>query len=327
MAAMDGRVAAIVLAAGAGSRFGGGKLLATVDGRPLLQHALDRLAEAGIGDVVVVLGDDAAAIEAAIEWRAERRVVNPEPERGLSSSLAIGRAALGEGTDGVLIALGDQPTLRTDVIRSLLGAPTDRDRPVVVPAYAEDRGRNPVLVRSAGFALLDEATGDRGLGPILAAHPERVLEVPVAGFEPGRGHACGPGRRAGGGMGRAGPGQSRAGGPAPRGPRRAGLLRPGERLVPGRPGPDRRTGPRRPAGAGHGLARRGSTSGRARAGMPCRSPRRLGRRAGRSSRSTHRPGCWTRFGRMPRRRPSRTSGSSKAAGRRRTRRRSPPMSR
>ena len=98
MAPMDqGRVAAIVLAAGAGSRFGGGKLLATVDGRPLLQHTLDRLAEAGIDDVIVVLGADAAAVEAAIEWRAERRVVNPEPERGLASSLAIGRAAAGGG--------------------------------------------------------------------------------------------------------------------------------------------------------------------------------------------------------------------------------------
>ena len=184
MAPMDVRVAAIVLAAGAGSRFGGGKLLASVDGRPLLQHTLDRLADAGIDDVVVVLGHDAAAIEQAIEWRTERRVVNPEPERGLSSSLAIGRAAVGEGSGAVLIALGDQPTLRADVIRSLVGAPDDPDRPVVVPAYAEDRGRNPVLVRSAGFALLDEASGDRGLGPILAAHPERVQEVAVAGSNP-----------------------------------------------------------------------------------------------------------------------------------------------
>ena len=185
MAPMDqGRVAAIVLAAGAGSRFGGGKLLATVDGRPLLQHTLDRLAEAGIDDVIVVLGTDAAAVEAAIAWRTERRVVNPEPERGLASSLATGRAAVEEGSDAVLIALGDQPTVRTEVIRSLLDAPADLDRPVIVPAYADDRGRNPVLVRSSGFALLDEASGDRGLGPVLAAHPERVQEVLVAGSNP-----------------------------------------------------------------------------------------------------------------------------------------------
>ncbi len=180
----DDRVAAIVLAAGAGARFGGGKLLATVDGRPVLQHVLDRLAEAGVSDVAVVLGADAAAVEAAIEWRSERRVVNPAPERGLASSLAIGRSALGAGTGAVLIALGDQPMLRTDVIEALLAAPVDAARPVVVPAYAEDRGRNPVLVRRAGFALLDEASGDRGLGPVLAAHPEQVVEVPVGGANP-----------------------------------------------------------------------------------------------------------------------------------------------
>ena len=92
-------VAAVVLAAGAGSRFGGGKLLASLEGRPVLQHVLDRVADAGLGDVVVVLGDDAAAIEQAIDWRRERRVRNPDPGRGLSSSVRIGIDALGEGVD------------------------------------------------------------------------------------------------------------------------------------------------------------------------------------------------------------------------------------
>ena len=73
------QVTAIVLAAGAGSRFGGHKLLATVEGRPILQHVLDRLAEAGLADVIVVIGDDADEVETAITWRSERRVRNPDP--------------------------------------------------------------------------------------------------------------------------------------------------------------------------------------------------------------------------------------------------------
>ena len=57
------KVSAIVLAAGAGRRFGGAKLLATLDGRPILQHVLDTIAGADLGDVIVVLGADADAVE------------------------------------------------------------------------------------------------------------------------------------------------------------------------------------------------------------------------------------------------------------------------
>src|SRR6478736_1506616 len=103
-AEMDSRTVALVLAAGAGSRFGGRKLLATIGGRPVLQHVLDALAEAGIEDVGVVLGADAADVEAGIVWRAETRVVNPAPERGLCSSLTSGFAATGSA--------GQRPGLR-----------------------------------------------------------------------------------------------------------------------------------------------------------------------------------------------------------------------
>ncbi|MEP6638019.1 MAG: NTP transferase domain-containing protein [Chloroflexota bacterium] len=176
--------AGLVLAAGTGSRFGGGKLLATVGGRPVLQHVLDALGEAGVAEVVVVLGRDAQAIEPAIDWHGARRVVNPAPERGLASSLAVGFEAIGPEADAVLVALGDQPLVSTEVIRSLLTAAGAGERPVVVPAYDHDHGRNPVLLRRPAFSLIAEATGDRGLGPVLAAHPELIEEIPVAGANP-----------------------------------------------------------------------------------------------------------------------------------------------
>ncbi|MGZ9160813.1 MAG: NTP transferase domain-containing protein [Candidatus Limnocylindrales bacterium] len=174
---------AIVLAAGAASRFGGGKLLASLDGRPVLQHVLDRLAQADLTDVVVVLGSDAEAIEAAIDWRAERRVRNPAPDRGLSSSLQVGIDVLdgrgGDGVDGVLIVLGDQPRLPARAIRALLDAQVDPARPIVVPVYPGDGGRNPVLLGRAAIPLVAETSGDRGLGPLIAAHPELVREIPI----------------------------------------------------------------------------------------------------------------------------------------------------
>ena len=187
-----------MLAAGSGSRFGGGKLLAPVGGRPVLQHVLDRLTSAGLGEVVVVLGDDAEVIQAAVEWGSARRVRNPDPGRGLASSLQVGMAALdataGDGTSGgdgtsrgpdaVLIVLGDQPFLPSDAVRAILDAPLDAGRPIVVPVYPDDRGRNPVLIGRAAFGLVGEATGDRGLGPLLAAHRSLVREIPVSGENP-----------------------------------------------------------------------------------------------------------------------------------------------
>ena len=58
------------------------------------------------------------------------------------------------------------------------------DRPVIVPRYADGGGGNPVLLREAAFELVDEASGDRGLGPLLASDPDLVLEVPVGGANP-----------------------------------------------------------------------------------------------------------------------------------------------
>ena len=181
---MNDTVTAVVLAAGAGSRFGGGKLLAQISGRPVLQHVLDALATAGVGEVIVVLGRDAAAVEAAIAWRGERRVVNPEPERGLTSSLQVGFEAVDKSAGSVLVALGDQPLVSATGIRALLDAQPKRGHPFVVPVYADGHGRNPVLVRRPAFHLIAEATGDRGLGPVLAAHPGLVTAIPVSGSNP-----------------------------------------------------------------------------------------------------------------------------------------------
>jgi CTP:molybdopterin cytidylyltransferase MocA/SAM-dependent methyltransferase len=178
------RTVAIVLAAGSGSRFGGGKMLARVLDRPLLQHVLDRVAEAGIGDVVVVLGADSPAIDDAIKWRSERRVQNPDPERGLASSLQVGISALDPGVDAALIVLGDQPLVAPGTIRALVDFPVEPERPIVVPAYRADRGRNPVLLRREAFDLTSQAAGDRGMGPILDAHPELLAEIQVDGDNP-----------------------------------------------------------------------------------------------------------------------------------------------
>ena len=185
-AASGPRVRAVVLAAGAGERFGGRKLEARIAGRPVLQHVLDALAAAGIEDPVVVLPPD-SALATTLEWRRAARVVNPEPARGLASSLQLGWAAAMAGDpqpDAVLVVLGDQPRLAPDVIRRVVAAPLDPERPVVAPRYADSGARNPMRLELAAARLVEAASGDRGIGPRLEQEPMLVRWLAVDGDNP-----------------------------------------------------------------------------------------------------------------------------------------------
>lgn len=176
--------AAIVLAAGHGTRFGGGKMLAQIAGRPMLQHVLDLAAAAALDPVVVVLGNDSEQIEAAIEWRTEIRVLNGHPERGISGSLKVGLEAIGD-SDSALILLGDQPLLTLDQIRTILSTNRDSAEPVVVPRYGDSQPGNPVLLARSAWPLALALTGDQGMSQLFATRPGLVRYVDVPGRNDG----------------------------------------------------------------------------------------------------------------------------------------------
>jgi CTP:molybdopterin cytidylyltransferase MocA len=184
------RLGAVVLAAGSGTRFGGGKLLAPLRGRPLLQWVLDAARDAELASTVVVLGADAPDLERAVDWHGAGRVVNPRPGDGLASSLRIGFAAAARAEpplDGAFVLLGDQPRVSARVIRLLADAASEPgpDRPlVIVPVYDEDTGPNPALVLRPAWPAVETLDGDRGLGPFIASHPNDVRRVRVAGVNP-----------------------------------------------------------------------------------------------------------------------------------------------
>ena len=184
--ASPSRATAIVLAAGAASRFGRPKLHATLHRRPILQHVLDALLAAGIADPVVVLGAPVEQVELQVDWRSARRIRNTEPDRGLSHSLRLGWAAVMAASpqpEVVVVALGDQPVVDPETIRRLLAEPLDPDRPVL-SARHDDGSRNPVRLEPAAEDLVADASGDRGLGPLMDLHPDRVRELHVAGSNP-----------------------------------------------------------------------------------------------------------------------------------------------
>ena len=175
--------AAVILAAGRGTRFGGGKMLAQVAGRPMLQHVLDLVATAGLDPVVVVLGEDAEAIQTALTWRSEILVRNEHPERGISSSLKLGLQALTDSSRA-LVLLGDQPLLTLDQIRTICAMERDPSRPIGVPRYGDGRPGNPVLLDREAWSLAAALTGDRGMSQLFDSHADLIRYVNLAGRNP-----------------------------------------------------------------------------------------------------------------------------------------------
>ncbi|KAA2244169.1 nucleotidyltransferase family protein [Salinarimonas soli] len=174
-------VAALVLAAGRGSRFGEApKLLAELDGRPLVRHVADAALASRASPVLAVTGHRADAIGAALDDLPVRLLHNPAYSDGLSTSLRAGFAALAAEAEAVVVLLADMPRVTPALIDGLIEAWEGAGRPVAAVPVADGRRGNPVLLSATLAPAIARLTGDHGAGPLLRGL-EGVLEVPVAG--------------------------------------------------------------------------------------------------------------------------------------------------
>lgn len=179
------RLDAIVLAAGAGIRFGGGKLLADWRGRPLVAWALDAAFAAPVAAVTVavralddpvagVVRDQAAALG---RTRDLRLVVVPDAAEGQAASLRAAIAALPADTAGVLVLLGDMPRLPAGIAGTLVAAWMNGAL-AAAPRFDGRRG-HPVLFDRSLFAGLEALTGDVGARSLLQALGADLVLVDV----------------------------------------------------------------------------------------------------------------------------------------------------
>ncbi len=173
-------VSAILLAAGAGSRFGGGKLLAGFEGRPLIEHTLLMLRDAPVDETVVVVGGDAARLREICEPYGARIIENPDWASGQSTSVRAGLRAMGRDVRAAVVLLADQPLVRAGAVERLVAA-FEGGAGVAVATYGGKR-RNPVLFsRRVWPDLISELSGDEGARAVLRRRPELVVEVDCDG--------------------------------------------------------------------------------------------------------------------------------------------------
>lgn len=162
------QVAAVILAAGASSRFGGSKASVRIGSRTLVDIAVDTATAAGLAPVIVVAAPGLHVPETAVAVR------NPSPERGMSRSLQLGIAAVAPDAEAAIVMLADQPTVTVEHLRTLDGW---RGGTPVVATKADGVLGPPVVLEREAFDLVAAIGGDAGLRDLLRTDPTLVTPV------------------------------------------------------------------------------------------------------------------------------------------------------
>ena len=171
-------VAALILAAGRGTRFGDApKLLAPLQGKPLVRHVAEAAMASTAHPVIAVTGHRASEVEAALAGLPLDTVRNPDFAQGLSTSLKRGFAALGPEAEAAIVLLGDMPLVDAALIDRLVRRWQEERPAALVPVSGGRRG-NPVVLSRALAPEIARLAGDAGAGPLLRGRGD-VIEEPI----------------------------------------------------------------------------------------------------------------------------------------------------
>jgi molybdenum cofactor cytidylyltransferase len=163
---------ALILAAGAGRRFGGGKLLAEIVGVPVIRRTAEAVTAAGFADIVITCGADYRQIELALAGLPCRIMHVTGWQEGMAASLRAGIAALQPATKGVFVFLGDMPLVPVRLCEELAGM-AEAAGYAVRPLVAGKPGHPAAFTRQA-FSDVSALSGDVGANGLLAGRPGGV---------------------------------------------------------------------------------------------------------------------------------------------------------
>jgi molybdenum cofactor cytidylyltransferase len=169
---------AIVLAAGASTRFGSAKQLVRLAGRPLLHTVVTRASEVTGNALIVVLGSGAAQLAPLLKHSPGSVVINQEWREGLASSIRAGVARLPAACSAVMLLLADQAAVTAEDLKRLAGSWRKQPQHMAAALYSGSCGAPAIFPRSA-FRSLSELRGDTGARALLVRNPDRVVRVPM----------------------------------------------------------------------------------------------------------------------------------------------------
>ena len=169
-------ISGIVLAAGMASRFGSTKQIVEIDGKPLVQHAVDVAAAAELDEIVVVLGHDAERVREALRLPENGRVVlNQRFAEGQSTSLASGLRALHPESDAAVVLLSDQLGVQPEEIQALIGRFGETQASILRLRYRNAPG--PALLSKAIWPEALGLMGDIGARALFERQPVENVTV------------------------------------------------------------------------------------------------------------------------------------------------------
>lgn len=171
-------IGAIILAAGESKRMGKPKLLLPFGDKTIVEAVVNNVIQSKADEVLVVLGADPGKIEDKIKNLPVSTTVNPYYKKGMLSSVQWGFNAFPENLRGILVCLGDQPSIASSVMDKVIETFKSSKKGIVVPVFNKNRG-HPVLIHVKYRKEIEDLSPDVGLRGVVYNHPEDTLEVEV----------------------------------------------------------------------------------------------------------------------------------------------------
>lgn len=146
--------------------------------KTIFERCLDTVLRSQVKEVIVVINDRLKELVHSINTQKMKVIINPHYKRGMSTSIRRGVQAMDPRNEGILIALGDQPFIKTRTINAMIKAFARGKDGIIVPSFKGKRGHPVIFHRRFRRELLN-LKGDAGGKSIVERHPGEILDIPL----------------------------------------------------------------------------------------------------------------------------------------------------